>query len=142
MFCILLYPDIVFAYVPEYPDIVYILFLCMCILLFAGVYVCMCVSVYMYCVRMCEDYVKIVCKLCENCVQICVFCIMYYVLHICVLLFSVHVHIYLQGYVCVLCVSCYLVCVRMCVRGSVEVRLNSIRYPPCWLPMRVYGKNY
>ena len=66
-------PDIVFVLCPEYPDIVYFVFLCMCISV--QVYDCM-------------------------------------------------------------CVSCYLVlCAYVC---GVRLRLpgNSIRYPPCWLPMR------
>ena len=78
---------------------------------------------------------RIVCKLCVYCVQIVCICIVE-VLHICVF--------------CILC-RCILLCmvcrymyvrlrmyVRTCVcRYSVEVRSNSIRYPPIWLPMRV-----
>ena len=104
---------------------------------------CMIVCVFVLCVVLCAVLCTIlyvlhivvlflcVCGLCENCVS-----------SVCGLCAGVYVFCFVCAYICVqvydcVCVISVYVCVRMCVRGSVEVMSNSIRYPPCWYPMRV-----
>ena len=84
------------------------------------------------------------------CVVLCctgvVLCILYTVYCVCVYLVSV---LCVCMCVCILCacvcmcVYCVcIVCVLCVCAWGIRLRFNSIRYPPCWLPMRVYGKNY
>ena len=121
---------------------------CLCCVLCWGcvlfsVFSCMCVCVF----------VSVRCSLLHRCCYVLcilysVLCVIFSVLHLCCIcvlylcmcvLCSVYVCVHI---VCVLCAYCVcIVCVRiLCV--CIRLRFNSIRYPPCWLPMRVYGKNY
>ena len=99
-------------------------------------------------VLFCAEVVQVLCsvlRLCKCCVLCCavfcvvlcaVFCAAYCVLCLCVCklcadcFVCVCAYICVQVYVCMCVCMCVCVCAYRCVWYSVEVRLNSIRYPP------------
>ena len=96
------------------------LFCVFCIVCSVSVFSCMC-CIYLCLFVSVSVCVRIVWKLCANCVRIvCGYCFV-----------CVCVHIYMcAGVWLYVCILLSVFCVRMCVWCSVEVRLNSIRYPP------------
>ena len=109
---------------------------------------CTCVEVV--CVLRCE--VCLCCSLCCSlsssvccilfCLCVCILCAycvrnirILYIFYSCACAYVCRCMI---DYVCI-CVRMY---VRTCVCVCVRIGCKPIRYPPIWLPMRVYGKNY
>ena len=122
--CKLLHWRIMFFYM--YSNCLCCVLCCVCALRLCSVLCC--TGVVMFSVY------SVFCSVCCM-IVVSVFCtVEVYVLHICLLC------------LCIVCAGLCAYCVRivcvLCAWGTGWGELNSIRYPPCWLPMRVYGKNY
>ena len=105
------------------------------------------VEVFVLCSVFCSVLHICILYLCSVCVQIvcilCAFCVYLYcwgAAYMCIL-YSMQVHIVVHGMIAYVCICVRSVCVCVC-RVFGWGLSNSIRYPPIWLPMRVYGKNY
>ena len=103
-----------------------------------------------YVMHLCWGFCSVLCILCSVFCSVsfvvCAFCVHIVccsvsvsVLHICVLYLCMCICMQVCVCVCVYVRTC--VCVHVCEDWLLRCSV-AIRYPPIWLPMRVYGKNY